>query len=182
MDIVHKQNRGWGYSLLRIVEAKRFLYIDMVLWPGDLYTPILRAVEPRLGRVHGWGQTICNTVNMLQIDVRKGFMSYLAFAICPKVGHHADNVVKTRVCALVDEKRTQRTQRVDNQAGFNRAMQSRTGEQGQRPFPCETNNSEDHVDNLQYGYGLDGAIEVLSEEIPEDLGPEEAVETSAYLI
>ena len=119
---------------------------------------------------------------MLLVDVETGFMSYLAFAIRPKVGHHTDNVVETRVCALVDEKRTQRTHRVDNQAGFDRAMQSSTGEQRKWPFPCETNNSEDHVENLQYGYGLDSAIEVLSEEIPEDLGPEEAVESSAYLI
>lgn len=61
-------------------------------------------------------------------------------------------------------------------------MQARTSEQRQGPFPGETNDTENYIEDLQDRNGLDGAIEVLGEEIPEDLGPEEAVEPSAYLV
>jgi hypothetical protein len=61
-------------------------------------------------------------------------------------------------------------------------MQTTAGEQGQWPFPGDTDYAEDDVENLQDGNGLDGAIEVLGEEIPEDLGPEETVEAGSYLV
>lgn len=108
--------------------------------------------------------------------------SYLAFTVSPKVHHHADNVVEAGVCALVNEKCTQRTERIHDEACFNGAMQTAAGEQRQWPFPGDTDYAEDNVENLQDGNGLDGAIEVLGEEIPEDLGPEEAVETGGYLV
>jgi hypothetical protein len=47
-----------GYSLY---EAKGLLLLLMLQWPN--YAVILRAVEPRLGRVHGSGQTTCVDVS-----------------------------------------------------------------------------------------------------------------------
>ena len=54
--------------------------------------------------------------------------TYLALAVSPKVGDHADDVVESRVCALVDEKRTQRTQRVDDQTSLDGPVKAATCE------------------------------------------------------
>jgi hypothetical protein len=61
-------------------------------------------------------------------------------------------------------------------------MQSSARKQGQWPFPSETDDAEDDVDDLQYGDGLHSGIEVFGEKIPEDFGPEEAFKCSSYLI
>lgn len=53
-------------------------------------------------------------------------------------------------------------------------MESRACEQRQRPFPSEGDDAEEEIDDLQNGDAAgDGAVEVLGEEVPEDLGPEE---------
>lgn len=53
------------------------------------------------------------------VDQRKRSCgTYLAFAVCPKVSKHADNVVQARVCALVDEESTQSADGVDDEACF----------------------------------------------------------------
>jgi len=57
-----------------------------------------------------------------------------------------------------------------------------SGDESEWPFPCEHDESEEHVDALEDGEGLHCWVEVLREEIPEDLGPEETVETGADLI
>ena len=49
-------------------------------------------------------------------------------------------------------------------------------EPGQGPLPAEDEEGEEQVEDLQDGHGLDGAVEVLGQEVPEDLGPEEAGE------
>lgn len=108
--------------------------------------------------------------------------TYLALAVRPKVSDHADDVVESRVCALVDEDRTQRTQWVDDQTSFDGPVQTATCKQRQRPLPRKPDEAENHVDNLQDGEGLDSAIEVLGGKVPEDFGPEEAFECSSYLI
>jgi hypothetical protein len=83
---------------------------------------------------------------------------------------------------LVDEQRAQGAQRVDDQAGFNGAVEAGACEEGKWPFPHESDEAENHVDDLEYGEGLDGAIEVFGEEIPEDFRPEEGFERGCYLI
>lgn len=106
----------------------------------------------------------------------------LSLAICPEIRNHADDVVQARVCALVDEQCAQCAERVDNQTGLNGAVQTGTGEQWQWPFPGERDDAEEQVDDLQNWEGFHGRIEVLGEEVPEDLGPEEGFESSGYLI
>lgn len=51
-----------------------------------------------------------------------------------------------------------------------------------RPLPSECEEAEEQVDGLEDGYRLDGAVEVLGEEVPEDLRPEEALESCGYLV
>ena len=50
------------------------------------------------------------------------------------------------------------------------------------PFEQKSHDSEHKIDNLQDRKRLDGHIEVLGEEIPEDFGPEEAFEGCSDLI
>ena len=61
-------------------------------------------------------------------------------------------------------------------------MEGGACEEWEGPFPCETDEAEDEVDDLEDGRAGDGAVEVFGEEVPEDFGPEEAFECSAYLI
>ena len=61
-------------------------------------------------------------------------------------------------------------------------MQDRVGDDAEGPFPGENEDAEEKVDDLEDGDGLDGAVEVLGREVPEDLGPEEAVNGGEDLI
>lgn len=49
------------------------------------------------------------------------------------------------------------------------------GEEGERPFPAETEDAEEEVDGLEEGDGAHAGVEVGGEEVPEDFGPEVAV-------
>ena len=55
-------------------------------------------------------------------------------------------------------------------------------DEAEGPLEGEHAQAEDEVDDLQDGYGLDGPVEGLCEEVPEDLGPDEALDRGAYLI
>lgn len=61
-------------------------------------------------------------------------------------------------------------------------MDSRAGNEGQRPLVAQAEQSRDEVDDLQGGDGLDGAVEVLGQEVPEDLGPEEGLDGCGNLV
>lgn len=50
------------------------------------------------------------------------------------------------------------------------------------PLPGEDDEPADNVDDLQGGEGLHRAVEVGGEEVPEDLGPEEAVDAGGDLV
>jgi len=56
-------------------------------------------------------------------------------------------------------------------------MKSGSSEGAEGPLPCEHDDAEDDVEDLEDGDGLHGSVEVFGEEIPEDLGPEDAVDT-----
>jgi hypothetical protein len=83
---------------------------------------------------------------------------------------------------LVEEQGAERADGVDDQAGFDGAVESSAGEKRKRPFPSESDDAEDDVDDLQDGERFDGAIEVFCEKVPEDFGPEEGFEGSSYLV
>lgn len=61
-------------------------------------------------------------------------------------------------------------------------MHHLSSEEGERPFPGEAEDTEQQIDDLEHGSGLDSAIEVLGEEVPEDLGPKEALYGGGDLI
>jgi hypothetical protein len=52
----------------------------------------------------------------------------------------------------------------------------------ERPFPKKTYDAEDEVDDLEDRDWLDCTVEILCEEVPKYLGPEEAFERGCYLI
>jgi hypothetical protein len=108
--------------------------------------------------------------------------TYLAFAVRPKVRAHADDVVQAGVCALVDEECDEGAERVDDEAGLDGAVEAGACEEAEGPFPGEADDAHDEVDDLQRGDLCDGAVEVLGEEVPEDLGPEEGLNGGTYLV
>jgi hypothetical protein len=60
-------------------------------------------------------------------------------------------------------------------------VDSRSSNETQRPFPSEHDETEDDVNYLEGRDGFDCSIEVLGEEIPEDLGPEDSVDAGYEL-
>jgi len=48
------------------------------------------------------------------------------------------------------------------------------GEEGEGPFPAEAEEAEEEVYGLEDGDGVDAAVEVCGEEVPEYFWPEEA--------
>lgn len=61
-------------------------------------------------------------------------------------------------------------------------MQTGAREESQRPFPAKTDDAQDDVEDLQGGNLRDGRIQVLGEEVPEDLGPEDGLDAGADLV
>ena len=61
-------------------------------------------------------------------------------------------------------------------------MHGRSGKVGKWPFPGKTEDTEEKIDDLKDGRRLDGTVEVLCQEVPEDLGPEEAFERGSDLV
>lgn len=53
-------------------------------------------------------------------------------------------------------------------------MDRATGDKFQRPFEGEGEKPDDEVQDLEKGDRGNGAVEVFSEEVPEDLWPEES--------
>jgi alkanesulfonate monooxygenase SsuD/methylene tetrahydromethanopterin reductase-like flavin-dependent oxidoreductase (luciferase family) len=103
-----------------------------------------------------------------------GLSAYLAFTVCPEVHRRADQIVQSSICALVHQDTGRREQREQNDSRLYRSMKAAAGEPFQWPLIGQPQQAEDQVDDLEGGYRLDGAIEILCEEIPEDLGPEKA--------
>ena len=60
-------------------------------------------------------------------------------------------------------------------------MWRRGGDELQRPLPCQHQEPKDEVQDLQHGDWFDGDVEAGRDEVPEDLGPEEALNRSADL-
>jgi hypothetical protein len=107
---------------------------------------------------------------------------HLSLAIRPKVNHHANQIVNRRVRCLIQQRRRQCRQRQDCQAELERAVQRRAGDEVEGPLEGEHKQAEDEVDGLQDGDGLHGSVEGLGEEVPEDLGPEEAFDSGGDLV
>lgn len=108
--------------------------------------------------------------------------AYLAFAVGPKVDAEADEVVDGRVGGLVHEDRGEDGEGQEDEAELEGAVEAGAGDGAEGPLEGEHAEAEDEVDDLQDGDGLDGAVEILGGKVPEDLGPEEALEGGGDLI
>ena len=60
-------------------------------------------------------------------------------------------------------------------------MRQAPSEELQRPLPGEAEQTHDKVEDLEDGDGLDGAVEIMGHEVPENLGPDEAFDRAADL-
>jgi hypothetical protein len=61
-------------------------------------------------------------------------------------------------------------------------MHSRSSNRTEGPFPREHDEPEEDIDDLKDRNRFYGSIEVFGEEIPEDLGPKDTVNTSYELV
>ena len=55
------------------------------------------------------------------------------------------------------------------------------GHEVKRPFHRKGKDAEHNIDDLQVREGLDKDVEIRGEDVPEDLGPEETLDTSTNL-
>lgn len=61
-------------------------------------------------------------------------------------------------------------------------MESSSGNKAERPFVGNAEEAKEEVEDLEGGNRLDSAVEILGEEVPENLGPEEAMDSSQNLV
>lgn len=114
--------------------------------------------------------------------VKEEKSTYLAFAESPEIRPHAHQVVQARIRGLVHEQAGERGQRQDGEAELDGSVDAGAGEQRQGPLQGDHGDAEDEVDDLEDGEGLDGDVERLGQEVPEDLGPDEALDGGADLV
>jgi len=56
------------------------------------------------------------------------------------------------------------------------------GDEAERPFPGEQQQTHDQVDDLEHRYRSDSWVEGCGEEVPENLGPEKGVNSGSDLV
>lgn len=106
----------------------------------------------------------------------------LTLAVGDKVHDQADDIVERRVGALVDEGGGQGEEGDGDEAELEGPVEGGPREEAERPLEAEHGDAQHEVDDLEGGERLDRAVEVGGEEVPEDLGPEEAVDCGGYLV
>jgi hypothetical protein len=83
---------------------------------------------------------------------------------------------------LVHEQTGKRREGKHGEAELDRSVDAGAGDEGKRPLQGDHSQTEEQVDDLEDGDGLDCGIERFGEEVPEDLGPEEALDGGADLV
>lgn len=61
-------------------------------------------------------------------------------------------------------------------------MDASACEERKWPFVAEAEDAEEEVDDLECGDWFYGAVKILGEEVPEDLGPEKGFYCGGYLV
>ncbi len=110
------------------------------------------------------------------------FSTYLPFAKRPEIHPQADQVIDPRIGALIQQQRHQAADGIYDQPGLDAPVHGAAGDERQRPFPGETDDAQDEIENLEDGDGAHSAVEGFGEEIPEDLGPEEPFQGGGDLV
>ena len=111
-----------------------------------------------------------------------GVCAYLALTESPEVDSHSHKIVNSRVRSLIQQQGRQTGERIHHESRLHTSMHCRPGKVGEGPFPCETEDTEEKIYDLEDGGRLDGTIEVLCQEIPKDFWPEEALEGGSDLV
>lgn len=106
----------------------------------------------------------------------------LAFTVGPEVDDESDNVVDGGVGALVEQSSEQSDEREQDETGLDAAVEGGAGNEAERPVPGEHDETGEEVEDLEDRHRLDGAVEVLGQKVPEDFGPEEAVDGGGDLV
>lgn len=106
----------------------------------------------------------------------------LALAVSPEIDNHANQVVDRRVGGLVEKSRGQGRQRENGEAELERSVDSRARYEANRPFQGEHKKTENEVDCLESRNRSDGSVQCPGQEVPEDLGPEVALNGSCDLV
>lgn len=108
--------------------------------------------------------------------------THFTLTVRPKINDHTDQVIYRWVGPLIEKGRHQGTQWIYQQPDFDAAMGKGPGERFQRPFPRKAYEAKYDVEYLQDRNRCDSTVEVLGQEVPEDLRPEETVDAGADLI
>ena len=113
---------------------------------------------------------------------RSNQITDLALTKSPEIHSHADEIINARVRALVQQQRGETADGVDDKTRLDAAMHGSSRKPGERVFPCETQNAQEQVNDLQDGNRAHSTVEVGGQKVPEDFWPEEAFESSSNLI
>ncbi|KAH6610863.1 hypothetical protein Trco_000883 [Trichoderma cornu-damae] len=91
-------------------------------------------------------------------------------------------LLQARIGRLVHEQAGEGREGEHGEAELDGPVDAGAGNEGEGPFQGEHGHAQEQVDDLEDGGGLDGGVERLGEEVPEDLGPEEALDSGANLV
>jgi hypothetical protein len=127
-------------------------------------------------------KALCRQPDRVSKTLDKGTRPYLAIAVGPEVDDLADKVVERGVGALVHDDGGECQQRHQQEAELDALVYEGAGEGLDGQLERKHGKAEEGVDDLEDGYRLDGAVEVGSQEVPEDLGPEVALERGGDLV
>lgn len=107
----------------------------------------------------------------------------LSLTVCPEVDGNANQVVDGRIGTLVQQNGSEDTDRVDGEPSSNASVECGVGDQErQRVFPSQTEETEQDVEYLEGGERLDSRVERFCPCVPEDLWPEDTMQTSCNLV
>ena len=87
----------------------------------------------------------------------------------------------SRVRTLVNQSGRGGRHRYPHHAERDASVEWRRGHEFQRPLHRESEETKANVDDLQVRHRVDQDVEIIGEEVPENLGPEETLDTSANL-
>jgi hypothetical protein len=139
----------------------------------------------RVGSVHGVAQIILKSISMQRFRVMgsgRKQSTHLSFTIRPKVNPQPNDLVNGSVRSLVYQDSREGGERQEGQTGFETSVDGRTGDEADGPFPRHQHKTYYQVDDLKNRHRLDCPIQGLGEKVPEDLGPEKAMETGSSLV
>ena len=174
---IHADDRG--EQRCREIETQTPVLCMMLMLREDVAYAL--PTEAFLGRVHGTGQIVYVMVSHWVLSSKMTDASHLAFRKSPEVSGQCKNMITRRIGALVDQTCGSRSDGDPHQSEGNASVEWSLSHELERPLHRKREDSEHNVDDLQVWEGVNEDIEVAGEDVPEDLGPEEAFNTGTDL-